>query len=143
MKTSSSAKLLRVIWTSFSVVSAVQILGITLGDAAWNGINLWMGLYLTASGLGTVALFVGFYSAFSKRRFFSWVTFCGALSLVGLSGVYSVGFLIEREPGRLLLDPIYIGGVPLPLLVIYGAAFVFCSLEAIFYFPHFRELENS
>jgi hypothetical protein len=143
MKETRAAKMLRFVWTLFSLLGAVLILGDTLGDAAWNGINFWMGLYLTLSGIGVLALLVGFYSAFSIRRFCSSITFCGALLPVCLSAVYAAGFLIGREAGTPLLDPLYIGGMPVPILVIYGAVFFICAVEAILYFPSFRKLGSS
>lgn len=125
----------RAVWTLLAVMSSLPVLADTVGSAAWNGVNFVVCLYLIASIAGTIGLMAGFWSAFSQRRFLEWITCISAFAIVALSAIYAAGFIFGRTPGVPLSDPIYFGRYHAPILMFYGAAFFFCVIEALFYFP--------
>jgi hypothetical protein len=130
-----SSALLRSFWTLVSLASSVLILGMVVGLAAWSGINFAVGLYLFFSFGGTIGLFAGFLAAFSTKRLVSWITCVSALAVAGVSGFLGLGFLFYRPPGVPLNSPIFIGGLSVPLLLVYCVALVCCIIEAFLYFP--------
>jgi ABC-type branched-subunit amino acid transport system permease subunit len=111
------------------------VLGDTLGSAAWNGVNLVVCLYLIASIGGTIGLLAGFFSAFSTRKIFKWITCVSALAMMILSGVYAAGFIFGRTEGVPLSAPFYFGRFPTPILLFYAIAILFCLVEALLYLP--------
>ena len=136
-------KSLRVLWTFLGIVSSFPVLADTLGSAAWNGVS-WVGwLYLIGSAGGSIALFAGFYSAFSPRRTLQWITCVAALAVVSVSAVYAAGFILGRTAGVPLSDPIYFGRFHAPILLLYMAAILCCSVEALLYFPSRKGLAAS
>jgi hypothetical protein len=133
--------LLRVLWTLLAVVSSYPVLGVTIGSAAWNGINFAVCLYLIASAVAPFGLLSGLCSAFSQRRLLEWITCGGALVIVVLSAIYAAGFIFGRTPVVPLSDPMYFGRFDAPILLLYGFAFLCCLIEALLYFPGNRKLE--
>lgn len=133
MSLSKQVLLLRLIWTLISLGPAYLILAFTLGSAAWNGVNLIVGLYLLSSGVGVVGLLFGLWASFSDRRFPAVITIIGATCIAALSVVYAGGFIIERTPGVPLNSPIGVGKIHLPLLAFYGIAFLCCSAEILLF----------
>jgi len=124
------------LWTLLSLGSSLPVLGMIVGSAAWNGVNLAVGLYLFLSLAGVAGLFVGFFAAFSHKMVLAWVTCAGAITLAGLSVILGYGFIFYRVRTRGVpwSDPLYIGGLHAPLIVLYGVTLVCCSAEALLYF---------
>jgi hypothetical protein len=134
----------RLLWTLLAATSSLLIFADTLGDAAWNGLNFVMCLYLAASVAGSIGIVVGFCSAFSQRRSLEWITCVSALVVAGLIAIYAAGFIFGRTSGVPLNDPIYFGHsghFHAPILLLYAAAFLCCLVEARLYFPRPRKLE--
>jgi hypothetical protein len=132
--------MLKAFWTLFSLVSAFFVLGFVLGDAAWNGVNFVLGLYLVLSVGGFLGLFAGFCSAFSRKRVFAWIACVSSLTIACLSAILALGFIFGRTPGVPLSNPISYGPVQVPLLLLYGVALVCCSIEAALYYPSAQKL---
>jgi|SRR5271165_6228404 len=131
--------LLQVLWTLLAVVSSLPVLAETAGSAAFNGVNFIVCLYLVAAAAGAIGLVAGFVSAFSQRRLLEWITCISALAIVALSAIYAAGFIFGRTAGVPLSDPMYFGRFHVPILVLYGVAFLCCLIEALLYFPHDRK----
>jgi hypothetical protein len=136
------SSLLRVVWTFLAVGSSFPILADTLGSAAWNGVNFVGCLFLIASVGGTVGLLAGFYSAFSLRTVFRWITFASALTIVALSAIYAAGFIFTRTEGVPLNSPIYFGSFQMPILLLYAIAILCCFAEALLYLPGKKNQES-
>jgi hypothetical protein len=121
------------VWTLLSFTSALPILAVCLGSAAWNGVNFAVALYLLLAVAGVTGLLVGFLAATSRNRLLAWITCASASAIVALSIVFAYSFLCCRTPGTPLNDPLYFGRLHVPLIVLYGAAFLFCSIEALLF----------
>ena len=91
----SKALIVQLSWTLLSLVSALPILGMTLGNAAWNGVNFWVGLYLVVSCLGILGLILGFYGAFSNKPVVLMTTALGSWCIAILSVVYAGFFSLQ------------------------------------------------
>jgi hypothetical protein len=135
-----SGATLRVLWTLLSLGSAFFVLGLVLGDAAWNGVNFALGLYLVLSVGGLLGILGGFFSVFSHRRVYEWITCAGSATIAGLSAIFAFGFIFSRARGTPLNGPIIIGGVQVPLLLFYGWACLCCAIEAALFYPRVRKL---
>jgi hypothetical protein len=135
----SYSRIFQASWTLLSVASAYPIWALTVGSAAWNGVNFAVCVYLIASTGGILGLLAGFWSAFSPRRVPSWTTSASAAAIACLSLVYTAGFIFARDPGVPWNDPFYLGIIHAPLIAFYAAGFVCCSLEALIYFPRIRK----
>ena len=129
------SSLRRVLWTFLAVVSSFPVLAVTVGSAAWNGVNFVVCLYLIASVGGTICLLAGFCSASSQRKFLRWVTCVGALAVTTLSAIYAAGFVFGRTDGVPLNSPIYFGHFHAPILFLYAVAILCCLVEALLYIP--------
>jgi hypothetical protein len=121
------------VWTLLSLTSALPILAVCLGSAAWNGVNFAVALYLLLSIAGVTGLFAGFFAATSRNKLLAWITCASASAIVALSFVFAYSFLCCRTAGVPLSDPLYFGRLHVPLIVLYGAAFLFCSIEALLF----------
>ncbi len=130
-----SIPMLRGLWTLLSLPSAFLVLGDVLGGAAWNGVNFVVVLYIVLSAGGFVGLILGFWAACSRTKILLWITSVSALAIAGLSALFAISFIFYRTPGIPLSHPVFIGPLHVPILLIYGAAFVFCSIEALLYLP--------
>jgi hypothetical protein len=134
-------KSIGVAWTILAIGTSIPVLADTVGSAAFNGINWAMWFFLIASVGGSIGLFSGFYSAFSRRRVPKWITCVAALAVVSVSAIYSAGFIFGRTAGVPLSDPMYFGSFHLPILLLYAAAILCCVVEALLYCPGDRELK--
>jgi ABC-type branched-subunit amino acid transport system permease subunit len=112
-----------------------------LGTAAWNGVNFAVGLYLVLAVGGFVGLFVGLFAAFSSKRPLAWITCVSAGAIAALSAILTFGFLFDPARGVPLSSEILIGSFHPPIIFLYGAAFVCCSIEAALYFPKTRRMQ--
>jgi len=130
----------RVSWTLLSLASSYPIFGLAVGTAVWGCVNFVAGLYLFLSVGGIVGLLVGFFAAFSHKRLLCWVTCVSAGAIASLSAVFAYGFFVERASGVPLNNPVHYWGIHAPIILFCGAAFVFCSIEALIYFPGTQRL---
>jgi len=137
--TSRIRTILYTLWTLLSIGAALFILGDVLGDAAWNGINVAMGIYLLLSIAGVLGLVAGFRAAFYPKGRFALITCISALAIAGLSLLFGLSFLISRTPGVPLSDPMVIAGFSSPIILLYCAVFFICSVEAFLFFPRNRK----
>ena len=135
--------MLRVLWTLLTLASSLSVLGMVLGAAAWNGVNLAVCLYLCFSVAGVLGLLAEFFGAFSQMRLLAWITCAGAAMIAGMSVLLAYDFLFSRDPQVPLNSPFFIGSFHEPIIVLYGAALVFSTTEALFYFPKTRKLQGS
>jgi hypothetical protein len=115
-------RLLLAVLTFTGFVSALPILGLIAGAAAFGGINLAVALYIFLAGFGAIGLLLGTFTAFLKCSIFVWITACSAFSIALLSLLFSCGFLFARTNGEQLSSPLYIGRTPFPILALYGFA---------------------
>jgi hypothetical protein len=140
-------KPLRVVWTFVAVGSSFPILGLTLGLAAWNGVNWAVCLYLIASAGGFIGLLAGFRSAFSARKILRWITCVSALAIISVSVIYASGFIFGRAAGVPLGYTMYSGGsqarLQAPVLAVYAVAILCCLIEALLYIPCDRKLKTT
>ena len=127
MVKSTDNKPLRGTLIFLAFVSSVLILMVTLGDAAWNGVNLVMGLYLLLATLGFLGLLISLIAIGSGKSVFLWVAASSATAIGGLSLLFLGGFLFARTPGVPLMNPLIIAGVPIPLIAYFGFVLVCCT----------------
>jgi len=139
-RTSKVRTILYTLWTLLSIASSLLILGDVLGDAAWNGVNFALGVYLLLSVGGALGLLAGLRAAFCPKGLFASIAFISAILIAALSLFFGLSFIISRAPGVPIGDPIYIAGFRTPVVSLYGAAFLFCSVEALLFFPRHRNL---
>ncbi len=135
------SRLFQIVWTLLSLASAFLIWALTVASAAWNGVNLAVGLYLITSSAGTLGLLAGLCTGSSRARLFDWMNCFSATAMALLSTIYLAGFIFDRDPGVPIGDVIYVNGVPSPLIVIYAAAIIFCSVQALLSARRLRERE--
>lgn len=138
----TSRSTLRALWTLVTLASSFPILGIVLGGAAWNGVNFVVGFYLFISIGGFVGLFAGFGAAFSHKRLLAWITCVSAVAIGILSAFFACSFVLTRESDVPLNSPLLIGGFQIPILSLYAAAVICCSIEALLYFPKPKKLRT-
>lgn len=56
------------IWTILAVISALPMLAMVVGGAAWNGINVAVAVYLLMSVGGVLGLLAGFPATFGAKK---------------------------------------------------------------------------
>jgi hypothetical protein len=112
-------------------LSSVPILMETLGNAAWNGVNIPMALYLLIATLGFFGLLTSLVTIRSRKSVFLWIAASSAIAVGGLSLLFLGGFVFSRTPGVPLMDPFIIAGVPMPIIGYYGFAVACCSVLAV------------
>lgn len=124
------------VWTLITFASSLLLLGLTLGDAAWNGINFVLGLYLFLNCAGSLGLIFGCFAAYSEKRALARIAFFGASVVAGLSTIFALGFIFGRTSGVPLNDPFYFFGVvKVPILGFYAFVAACGAIEAVLYFP--------
>ena len=111
-----------------SFLSALPILAMLLGGAAWNGVNFVVILYMVLAATGSLGLLAGTVTAFSNKSVFAWITGISALATFCLSLLFLLSFLFTRDPAVPLNDPMGIGPIQLPTIALYGFALIFCSM---------------
>jgi hypothetical protein len=130
------------LWTLISMVSAWPVLAFCVGDAAWNGINLAVGLCLFLSVGGFLGLLAGFCAAVSSRGLYAWITCISALAVACLSIFLGCEFIFGRDPAVPFNRPVYFGAFHAPIIVLYGVAFVCCSVEAVLFYLKTQPFER-
>jgi len=128
-----------IFWTILSIGSALLIVGDVFGDAAWNGVNIALGIYLFLSIAGLLGLFAGFWATFSPTRPSALITCISALVITGLSLFFGCSFIVSRDRGVPFSAPIYFDGFHVPIIALYGIAFFSCFMEAVLFFPKARK----
>src|ERR1700722_15536438 len=108
------------LWTLFSMISAWPVLTFCVGDAAWNGINLALGLCLFLSVGGFLGLLAGFCAALSSRKLYAWITCVSTLAIACLGIFLGCGFIFDRDPAVPFTSPAYFGAFHAPIIVLYG-----------------------
>jgi hypothetical protein len=97
--TGRRGSILRLLWTAASLATALPIVGMVLGGAAWGGVNAMMITYLLVSMGSFLGLFSGLFAAFSKRTVLSWVTCLSGAGLALMSLVLS--YWLPLQPSTL------------------------------------------
>ncbi|HZB88584.1 MAG TPA: hypothetical protein VE291_08015 [Terracidiphilus sp.] len=128
----------RIVWTLISLGSALSILLLTIGSAAWNGVNFVVGLYLLLSFTADIGLFFGFWAAYSNNPIPARVVLLSAVVIASLAAIYACGFLFGRSPGVPLNDPLYVAGLAIPVVALYAVTFLCSSVEAGLFFNQAR-----
>jgi len=134
---------LYVLWTLLSLVFAWLILADCLGTAAWCGVNFAVGAYLFWAVGGFLGLFAGLRAIFSSKKVYTWITCISALAIACLSAIFGCGFIFGRDPAVPFTDPLYFGPFHAPIIALYGAAFICCSVEALIYYPKTKNPEGA
>ncbi len=127
--------ILTLLCTLLSFASSLHILADVLGDAAWNGLNFALSMYLFLSAAGTLGLLLGVFTVFSRKTIFAWITCISAATVAGLSILFGLSFIFGRDTEVPLNSPVYYGHLVIPILALYGIVAVCCSAEAILFFP--------
>jgi hypothetical protein len=112
--------------TFLAFISSLPVLGDVLGGAAWGGFNLVVCLYLFFSIVGSFGLFFGTFTTFARKPVYRWITGFSALFIGLLSVIFLCGFLFGRDKSLPLNDPLFIGGLQIPIIGLYGFAIVLC-----------------
>src|ERR1700733_6849262 len=110
------ALVFQAMWRVLTLVAASIILGLTLGSAAWNGVNFVMAMYLLFSLSAFVGLVVALIMWSSNKPLFVWISGLSALVVALGASIFSLGFLHGRDTSVPLNDPIEIFGINGPLL---------------------------
>ncbi|MEO6805111.1 MAG: hypothetical protein ABI286_09495 [Edaphobacter sp.] len=130
-------------WTLLALCGALIVLAITLGVAAWNGVNVPVALYLAFSGLATVGLLLGVALSFSTQPIFSWTTAISASVIGCLSVIYILGLLSNhlRERASLTVSDMRLGGLHGPAINFYAFALLTCSFQVLISILKIRQLK--
>jgi hypothetical protein len=124
-----------VLWTLLTLVCSWFILADCLGTAAWCGVNFAVGVYLFLAVGGFLGLFAGFRAISSSKKVYTWITCISALAIACLSAIFGCSFIFGRDPAVPFTNPLYFGTLHAPIIALYGAAFICCSVEALIYYP--------
>ena len=124
-------KLLWGVLTFLGFLSSVPILMETLGNAAWNGVNFAMALYLLIATIGFFGLLTSLVTIRSRKSVFLWIAASSAIAVGGLSLLFLGSFVLSRTRGVPLMDSFIIASVPMPVIAYYGFAVACCSVLAV------------
>jgi hypothetical protein len=116
------------------------ILALCLGNAAWNGVNFAMTIYLLFSAAGFLGLFAGFRATNPQKRVSSWVTCVSSFIVVCLAAILATSFICCRTPGVPVGEEISFGFLHLPILLPYGWIILCCLIEIVIFIPKTRRL---
>ncbi|MGA7156851.1 MAG: hypothetical protein WBY53_08405 [Acidobacteriaceae bacterium] len=129
--------------TLLCLMCALLTLFDVLGNAAWNGINFAMALYLIFAAGAATGLAIGLGMSFSDKSCFAWISEICASITATLNVVFLFGFLLGRAKGVSLTSTfVWFGVVPVPLIVGYSLSIIFCAYLAYVSAGRIRALGN-
>jgi len=128
------------VWILLALAGALIIMAVVLGDAAWNGVNFVMALYLLFSLGGFLGLVVALITSSSKRPLFVWMAGLSSLAITCEALSFALGFIYGRNPRVLLNEKVGMFGIRGPLLAFYGFSIVSCSVQVLRSIFKYRQL---
>ncbi len=139
---SKPAVAIQAVWMLFPLAGGLIILADALGDAAWNGVNFVMFLYLLLPLVGSVGLIAALAGAISKRPVFAWIGGLSAFAIACVALVFLLGFLFRRDPNLPINESVEMFGIHAPLLLLYGLPIAVCSMQVLLSILKYRQLKT-
>lgn len=124
----SACRLIEGSLTFLGFVSALPLLTMIGGTAAWNGINLAVALYILFGCAGALGLLIGAVGVFSGRIVFAWIADAGAVFIACIGLICLSGFLFSRDKSVASDSSIYIAGIKAPLVAVYCSSVLICGM---------------
>jgi hypothetical protein len=128
----ATRRLIEASLTFLGFLSALPLLAMIGGTAAWNGFNLAVALYIFFGCAGALGLLIGAIGIFSERIVFAWIADTGAVLIACIGLLFLGGFLFGRDKSVPLDSPIYFGGIRAPIVALYCSAVLICGIVVWF-----------
>ena len=128
--------------TAIAICGALVPIVMSVGILVWGGLDKIILVFLIVSATATCALIVNFLVVKSTKVVFQQVGLVSTCAVAVVTIVYSLEFIIFRDPSNRLLAPVPVFGLSIPLIAMYGFSLISLCLESLFTFHRIQRLKH-
>jgi small-conductance mechanosensitive channel len=141
------AMIVNVVALLLASLGALHILLDLLGDAAWNGVNVPIGIYLALAVLSFFGFLVCAGFGFSRKRFVPFLAAACSGVILGLASVFAVSFIFYRDPHTPLNAQVTsmfgVTALHAPLLALYAYCMITAAVAGTLSLLKLRQLRST
>ena len=127
--------------TAIAICGAVVPIAMSIGILVWGGLDKIIVFFLLISAIATCALIVNFITIKSTKVILQQVGLVSTCAVAVVTIAYSLEFILFRDPGTRIFEPVPVFGLSVPLIIMYGFSLVSLGLESLFAFHRIQRLK--